>query len=189
MSGGSLIDYLSTITQLSSGFKEALKSQLEEEQYKPHQIIHAAGRIENRLWYLQSGFVRDYYFAPSGKEHTLNFYLENEMIFSYKGFWKETTDYYLEILSPSTLISLSYESLHLLLEQHEETRTLINIFIRKRYYQELFKSRLMTLTAEERYYQFRKNNPQIFRLASIRLIASYLNMTRENLSRLMGRET
>lgn len=188
MSVMSLIGYLSSLAPLSSDFSEALKNRLEKEQYKPRQIIHAAGQVENRLWYMHTGFARSYYFDQTGKEHTLSFYIENEIIFSYKGFWKETTDYYLEILSPSTLVSLSYDALKTLMEQHEETRTLINSITRKRYHQELFKSRLMTWTAEERYYQFRKNNPQIFRLASVRLIASYLNMTRENLSRLMAKE-
>jgi CRP-like cAMP-binding protein len=188
MSAESLIGYLSAITKLSPGLIEELKSGLDEEQYKPHQIIHAAGQIENRLWYMETGFARTYYFDQTGKEHTLSFYIKNEIIFSYKGYWKETTDYYLEVLTPTTLISLPYESLYKL-EQHEETKTLIHVFTRQRYYLELFKSRLMTWSAEERYYQFRKASPDIFKLASIRLIASYLNMTRENLSRLMGRET
>lgn len=188
MSGESLIGYLSAIIKLSPVFIEELKRGLDEEHYKPHQIIHASGQTENRLWYIETGFARSYYFDQTGKEHTLSFYLENEIIFSYKGFWKEPTDYYLEVLTPTILISLSYEALYKL-EQHEETKTLIHIFTRQRYYQELFKSRLMTWSAEERYYQFRKASPEIFKLASIRLIASYLNMTRENLSRLIGRET
>jgi CRP-like cAMP-binding protein len=189
MSVESLISYLSTITKLSPAYIGALRSSLEEEQYKPHQVIHAAGQVESRLWFIGTGFARSYYFDQTGKEHTLSFYLENEVIFSYKGFWGEATDYYLEVLAPATLISLPYEALNKFIEQYPETRALVNIFTRQRYYQELFKSRLMTWAAEERYHQFRKANPEIFKIASIRLIASYLNMTRENLSRLMGRET
>ena len=184
----SLIGYLSAIAKLSTGFTGALRSGLEEEQYKPHQIIHAAGQVENRLWFIETGFARSYYFDQAGKEHTLSFYLEKEIIFSYKGFWREAADYYLEVLAPAVLISFSYDSLSQFIDQYSETRTLINVFTRQRYYQELFKSRLMTWTAEERYYQFRKAHPDIFKIASVRLIASYLNMTRENLSRLMSRE-
>lgn len=187
MSVQSLIDQLSTLTRLSPAFIEELKSGLEVEYYRPHQIIHAAGQTESRLWYIEIGFARTYYFDQTGKEHTLSFHLEKEIIFSYSGYWKETTDYYFEVLTTTTLISLPYEYLYKL-EQHEATKILMKIFTRQRYYQDLFKSRLMTWAAEERYHQFRKANPDIFKFASIRLIASYLNMTRENLSRLMGRE-
>ena len=187
MGANSLIDHLSNLTPLSTAFKEELESGLEEEHYKPHQVIHAAGQVENRLWFVESGFARSYYFDQTGKEHTLSFYSEKEMIFSYKGYWKEVTDYYIEVLIPTTLIVIKYEDLYRLVDRYKETSTLMQIFIRQRHTQEQFKSRLMTWAAEERYHQFRKASPEIFKLASIRLIASYLNMTRENLSRLMGR--
>jgi CRP-like cAMP-binding protein len=183
-----LLSLLSSITELSPVFKEALSNHLKEEKYKAHQIIHAAGQVENRLWYLESGFARTYYFDPTGKEHTLAFYTTNEIIFSYKGFWKETSDYYLEVITESQLISLPYDALAYLIDHFPETRTLVAVFTRQLYYLELFKSRIMTWSAEERYAQFRKASPDIFKIASLRLIASYLNMTRENLSRLLGRE-
>jgi CRP-like cAMP-binding protein len=187
MSVESLIGYLSAITPLSPPFKEEMQAGLQTENYKARQIIHAAGQTENRLWYLESGFARTYYFDQAGKEHTLIFYEEKELIFSYKGFWKESTDYYLEVLKPSSLISLSYEYLTGLF-QLEETKILAQVFIRQRHQDDLFKSRMMTWTAEERYKQFRKIHPEIFGKTSVRLIASYLNMTRENLSRLISRD-
>src|SRR5476651_2301908 len=188
MSMESLIGYLSAITPLSTAFKEEMQASLRTENYKAHQIIHAAGQIENRLWYLETGFARTYYFDQSGKEHTLIFYLEKDLIFSYKGFWKEVADYYLEILEPSSLISLSYNSLSTL-SKYEETKILMEAITRQRYQHDLFKNRIMTWTAEERYIEYRKENPEIFRKASVRLIASYLNMTRENLSRLISRDS
>jgi CRP-like cAMP-binding protein len=185
----SLIGHLSTITNLSPAFIATLKPLMEVEIYKSHQVIHAAGQVENRFWYLDTGFARTYYFDQSGKEHTLKFFSEKEMLFSFQGFWKESTDYYIEILGPSELISLTYVHLSTLIQNFPETQILNQVFTRHYHHQELFKSRLMTWSAEERYYQFRKTKPDIFKKASIRLIASYLNMTRENLSRLMGRET
>lgn len=189
MSVDSLIGHLSNLTNLTPAFIEELKAATEVESYKPHQIVHAAGQVENRLWYLVTGFARTYYFDMTGKEHTISFYSKSEIIFSYKGYWKEQTDYYLEVVTVTILIALPYETLYRLMVQYEEATTLVRIITRQRYYQELFKSRLMTWVAEERYHQFRKNYPDVFKLASVRLIASYLNMTRENLSRLMGRET
>jgi CRP/FNR family transcriptional regulator, anaerobic regulatory protein len=189
MNTNQLLSHLGSVTDLSQAFKEALLSQLKEEKIKAHQIIHASGQVESRLWYLESGFARTYYFDGTGKEHTLVFYTTNDLIFFYKGFWREAADYYLEGITESNMISLSYDSLNTLLDRFPEAWKLVTIFTRKRYYLDSFKSRLMTWSAEERYAQFRKTSPEIFRLASIRLIASYLNMTRENLSRLMGRES
>jgi CRP-like cAMP-binding protein len=182
------ISYLASITELSTAFIEELNSQLKEEKYKAHQIIHSAGQVENRLWFLESGFARTYYFDQTGKEHTLSFFTENQLIFSYKGYWREATDYYLEIVSESKLISLSYEAITGLSQKFDETKKIIQLFKRQLYYDELYKSRLIALPAEERYIQFRKSNSGIFKIASVKLIASYLNMTRENLSRLIGRD-
>jgi len=188
MSVNSLIGYLSTITNLTPSLTERLSSEMEVETYKSHQIIHSAGQVENRFWFIDSGFARTYYFDSTGKEHTVAFYDDQSMLFSYQGFWKQSTDYYIEILGSSVLISLTYDRLSNYLQDYSEVKTLVQYFVRFQHQQELFKSRLMTWSAEERYYQFRKIHPEIFRKATVRLIASYLNMTRENLSRLMGRE-
>lgn len=183
-----LLELLFRITPLSLEFKRELPQVLHEENYRVHQIIHAAGQIENRLWFLETGLVRSYYFDATGKEHTLAFYTEMAVIFSYPGYWKEASDYYIEALSQVRLISLSYESLAILRSHHPEVSILTQHFMRRHHAQESYRCRLLTWAAEERYLQFRKSHPEIFRMASLRLIASYLNMTRENLSRLMGRD-
>ena len=183
----SLLNFLSDITPLTSLFKAELVLSLHIEHYMPRQIFHSAGQTENRLWFLEKGFARSYYFDPAGKEHTLVFYHENEMIFSQKGYWKEASDYYLEALQPVSLISLAYEELAKLFP-FPETKILIQYFLRQRHQQDIFKSRIMSWSAEERYKEFRKFYPEIFQKASVRLIATYLNMTRENLSRLIGRD-
>jgi CRP-like cAMP-binding protein len=188
MSTESLIGYLSTITNVSPNLQRDLERVHTVENYRPHQIFHAAGQIENRLWYLQSGFARSYYFDQTGKEHTLNFYQERDLIFSYKGLWKESSDYYLEAVEDTTLISITYQALNELLANYPETKTLTQVFTRHRYNEDLFKSRLMTWHADERYKQFRKTHSNIFKRASVRLIASYLNMSRENLSRLISKD-
>jgi CRP-like cAMP-binding protein len=184
----SFISFLANITDLSSGFTTELNLLLKEEKYKAHQIIHSAGQVENRFWYLENGFARTYYFDQTGKEHTLSFFTEKQLIFSYKGYWREATDYYLEIVTDSILISVNYEAVSVLLKKFEETKFLIHVFKRQLYYNDLNKSRLIALPAEERYIQFRKSNPEIFKIATVKLIASFLYMTRENLSRLIGKD-
>jgi CRP-like cAMP-binding protein len=182
----SFLNFLAAITPLPPAYISDVERSLHTEHYKSRQIFHAAGQTENRLWFIEKGFARSYYFDPAGKEHTLVFYKENDLIFSYKGYWSEPTDYYLEALQPSSLISLAYGEMSKIFPL-AETKALVQYFIRQRNQQDIFKSRIMGWSAEERYKQFRKVYPEIFRMASVRVIATYLNMTRENLSRLMGR--
>ena len=184
-----MIEYLSSFTTLSEPFIQEITKWFKTEHYKSHQILHAPGQTENRLWFIKQGFARTYYFDRSGREHTLHFYNLKDFIFSYQGLWKESSDYYIEVLDESELLSAPYEQIMNWLDAYPEAKIISAVLSRHRYHQELFKARLMTWSAEERYVQYRKFDPDVFRKASLRLIASYLNMTRENLSRLMGRET
>lgn len=188
MNATAIIEYLSSLSFLSDALKTELQKKVIREEYRPHQVIHAAGHTENRLWFIDKGFARTYYLESSGKEHTLSFYLDHSMVWSNQGYWNEPADYYLEILEPSVILSLTYKVLHHLNDEYPETVELVQQLIRLQYHQDLQKNRLLGMTAEERYQQVRKRMPELFRRASVRLIATYLNMTRENLSRLMGRD-
>jgi CRP-like cAMP-binding protein len=188
MNTSAIIDYLSSLSFLSEALQTELQKMVIREEYRPHQVIHAAGHTENRLWFIEKGFARTYYLEPSGKEHTLSFYPENQLVWSNPGYWHEPVDHYLEVLEPSVLLSLTYRVLHQLNDLYPETVELVQQLIRQQYHRDLQKNRLLGMTAEERYRQVRRLMPELFRRASVRLIASYLNMTRENLSRLMGRD-
>jgi len=183
MQKASFVEYLSSITTLSAAFKDELMLNLQVEKYTGHQIINAAGQTENRLWFINEGFVRAYYFDREGKQRTLKFYSENDLIFSYNGFWKEASEYYLESLQSSTMLSLSYKNLNKLFK-YLETGDLIKMFIIQQQQKDNFKLMLMNETSKDRCRHFRETHPEIFRKTSAGLIASYLNVTREYLSRL-----
>lgn len=188
MNASPFIQFLAGLTTLPAPLEEALAKLVVREVYKPHQIVHAAGQTESRCWFLESGLARTYYLDRSGKEHTLAFYQEGQLIWSVQGFWNEPVDYYLEVLEPSVLLAIAYASFNELTATFQATGSLVQALIRQQYNQELVKNRLLALPAEERYLQVRKNMPELFRRVSVRLIATYINMTRENLSRLMGRD-
>lgn len=182
------MEFLSAMTPLSGSLKAALDELLVRESYRPHQVIHAAGHTENRCWFIETGFVRTYYPDAAGKEHTLNFYIQNEIVWSNQGYWNEAVDHYLEVLEPSVVWSLTYKVLHQLHEAYPESVELVQQLIRHQYHEDLQKNRLLAMNAETRYRELRRWKPELFRRASVRLIASYLNMTRENLSRLISRK-
>lgn len=184
----SLVDFLASLADPSSELLAELNTLIRQEFYHNHQVFQGAGQVENRLWYLPQGLVRAYYFDVSGKEHTLHFFLGGEVIFSWQGVFQEPADYYLEALEPTHLVAINYTTVESLRTRFPEFKVMANTIVRRRLLQDHFYSRLMTWSAEERYRQFRKVNPVIFQRVSVRLIATYLNMTRENLSKLISHD-
>lgn len=182
------IERLSGLAHLSAELKEELAFSLVAEHYRSHQVIHATGQVETRFWYIAEGLVRTYDFDLSGREQTFAFFRHQDLLFSFEGYWKEKSNHYIEVLETSMLVSLSYEHLHALLTRFPEMQDLVKIFVRQYLHQERYRHHLLTLTAKERYLHLRKSRPELFRHVSVRLLATYLHITRESLSRLMGRD-
>jgi CRP-like cAMP-binding protein len=183
----SIYNLFSNITNLSPEFKLELSEKSGEEKYKAHQIIQAAGQMENRLYFIESGFGRNYYYDHHGNEHTVRFWKTGDLLFSYEGYYQVPSYFYTEIMEESKVITLNYTVLHELDTRFQEIAILIKSFLIKYQQEEYEKQKLIALQAEERYLLFRQNNPTIFQKAPTRIIASYLNITRETLARYIGR--
>jgi CRP-like cAMP-binding protein len=182
-----LFSLLSNITRLSASFQKALKENLGNERYKPHQILHAAGQLENRLYYLQSGLARNYYYDDHGNEHTVRFWEAGDILFSYEGYYKVPSYFYTEIIEHAELITISYNHLYDLDLKYPETAIIIKEIFLRFNREEYEKRKLIALPAEERYQILRKKKPGFFEKLPNRIIASYLHMTRETLTKFIGK--
>ncbi|MCD8739070.1 cyclic nucleotide-binding domain-containing protein [Mucilaginibacter roseus] len=187
MSVEDIIAELAKITALSPGLTDRLRTLLISEVYHPRQVIASPGHNQHRLWLVESGIIRSYYPDERGREITQAFYTANDLIFFWEGYLAQRTDHYLEALHNVNLYSLRYTDLDTL-RDFPETETLFRYFILQQRRTELFRNRLLLQSADQRYRQYRKAYPGIFREVPLRLIASFLHMTRENLSRLIGRD-
>jgi CRP-like cAMP-binding protein len=182
------INFLASITDLSPGFILDLAADLTGEHYKRHQIILGEGQIEDRVWYLKSGLARSYIYDDQEKQYTLRFWNPNEVIFSYAGFLKGPSKEYTELLTESELYSCTYAKVGQLMDDYPEARKIVGA-VNRRYLQKDYKrSQLHSLKTKERYDLFKEENPEIFKKVPLWIIASYLHMTRENLSRIISKE-
>jgi hypothetical protein len=187
MSVEEIIAELAKIVALSPDFKRSLHELFISETYLAHQVIDSPGNHHHRIWLVESGIVRSYYFDERGKEITQAFYVRNDLIFFWEGYLAQRTDHYLDALQNVKLQTLRYTDLEGL-KGFPEMEPLLRYFILQQRRIELFRCRLLLQNADQRYRQFRNAHPVIFRDVPLRLIASYLNMTRENLSRLIGKK-
>ncbi|SHM93245.1 Crp/Fnr family transcriptional regulator [Mucilaginibacter sp. OK098] len=174
--------------QFSNDFKSALEPQLHVEIYKNKQIIHAAGQVETNLYLIESGFARSYYYDRKGTEHTVRFWTSGDLIFSYEGYYKVPSFYYTEFMDISHAIAFSYADLIDLQKKFPEMSVLTKHMLLKNHKEEYERQNILTLPANERYERLLEHNHTIFKRSPAKFIASYLNMSRETLARLMGKQ-
>jgi CRP-like cAMP-binding protein len=135
---------------------------------------------------VNKGCLRCYSVDSSGKEHVVQFAIEEWWISDlYSFFTNEPSTFNIDALEDSEL---------LLLEQNSYERLLQEIPAFERLFRKLFENRLIanerrinaTLSdsAEERYLSFLKNYPSIAQRVPLTQIASYLGITPESLSRI-----
>jgi CRP-like cAMP-binding protein len=182
-----LLKFISEHADLSPELITDLERRLKEEYYKTHQILHGAGQQENQLYFLERGLIRNYYYDHHGNEHTVKFWEANDILFSYQGYYAVPSYFYTEIIEASTLITLSYASLHELDTMYPEVADLIKSLLLRYQQQEYEIQKLIALPPEERYITLRTKSPNLFQKVPARIIASYLHLTRETLTRYIGR--
>ncbi len=178
---------LNEVGVFSAQFKTDLEEMVHEERYKTKQILYAAGQVQLSLLLIKNGFARDYYYDHNGQEYTVRFWKPGDIIFSYEGYYKVQSFYYTEFLDQSEVLVLSYQDLFELQKNHRDVFPLIRHIVLKNRCEDYERQRILTLTANARYKQLLKQNHLIFQKSPVRFIASYLNMSRETLARLMSK--
>jgi CRP-like cAMP-binding protein len=183
-----LIKFITEHGNLSPELITDLEGRLKEEYYKTHQILHAAGQQENRIYFIEKGLIRNYYYDHHGNEHTVRFWEANDILFSYQGYYAVPV---LFLHGDHRSINLNHIKLCLLAREldikYPETTGLIKNML-LRYQQEEYEiQKLIALPPEERYITLRTKSPNLFKKVPARIIASYLHLTRETLTRYISR--
>lgn len=168
---------------------EALQKGMLQKKVKKGEIILHEGDAVNHLYYVQKGLLRSYTIDHKGKEHIF--------LFSSEG-WMITDGEALDNNSPAVLFIDALEDSEIqVMEKQLFQAALIstqglnqmNLLLRKRIYTLEKRVRmLMSATALERYEHFLETYPQITQRVPQRMIASYLGITPEALSKIRGEQ-
>ena len=74
-----------------------------EEQYQPRTVLLEAGRKADRLFYVKKGVLRAAY-VDDGRDITLQFFFEGQVIASIESFFKGTaSEYSIETIEATTV--------------------------------------------------------------------------------------
>ncbi|MEN9638820.1 MAG: hypothetical protein RLZZ262_688 [Bacteroidota bacterium] len=156
-----------------------------EKQVAKGEILQHSGDTQIQAFFVKSGLLRSYYLDNKGKEHTFMFAPENWFIMDFSPLTNipcaqltidalENSEIY--VIPKSLVINI-----HKLPE--EELKNQIQRFINRIGTLQTRVVMLMSATAEERYVDFLKTYPNIAQRVPQKMIAAYLGITPESLSR------
>jgi len=152
---------------------------------KKHQFLVQIGDEVKHTYWVNKGLLRAVYTDDKDKEYILQFAMENWWITDYPAYFMQTkATVNVDCLENTELLCLSYENREkLCAEMHK-----VEYFFRKKAnngYVALQKRMLSFLTqnAKERYEILLQQYPNLFQRASKTIIATYLGVSRETLSR------
>lgn len=179
-----LIDYFENFLPLEEEVKSILKEVFKERRIKRRQFILQEGDVCKHNTFVVEGCFKMYLVDTNGKEHNLQFAIENWWIGDIGSFHsEEPSRLYIEAMENSVILQIKKE---------DQLQLFVDYPIFNRIFRVLAENAMVSLqnrilqnissTAEERYLQFSKNHAQLFNRISNVQIASYLGMTPEFLS-------
>ncbi|WP_461078193.1 Crp/Fnr family transcriptional regulator [Spirosoma flavus] len=182
----SILLHIAKHITLTQPEEELFVSMLRVKKVKRKQLIEQPGFVSTHRTYVVAGAFRAYFVGPDGQEHTLSLAVDDGMVGDPGSFLlRQPATLFVEALEESTIIQWSYESEQLLLEKIPQFAVammrraqLIALTIQQRVIAQL------SQTAEERYDEFAQNHPLLLQRIPLYIIASYLGMSREFLSKI-----
>nr|WP_314490959.1 Crp/Fnr family transcriptional regulator [uncultured Chryseobacterium sp.] len=143
------------------------------------------GEICRNTFFVEKGLLRMYSIDKNGKEHIIQFAPENWLIGDRSSlYFSEKSNYYIEAVEDSEVSVLSRDFFNKLLEEFPNSIEKSDLVLQK--HVKSLQDRINSLlgeTAEERYLKFIRMYPDLLLRVPQWMVASYLGITPESLSR------
>ena len=186
-----ILDNIKRYVNLSSEEEERLTSIIKTSKVKKKQFIIQPGFVCQSRTYIVDGAFRVFYLDEDGKEHTVSIGIEDWFVTDFYSYINQTPALnFAEALEDSTIFQMRYEDIeplckeiHSLSEYFRRTTEKAFAFSRRRVISNISK------TAEERYDEYVANYPHIVNRVPQYVLASYLGMSPEFLSKIRKLKT
>lgn len=181
-----LIDYINKIVELTEAEEKTLLSVVRTRRYLKGQYLMQQGDVCSFSAFILNGCTKTFYLDEQGQQHVVMFSIEDWWTSDLASFITQTpSDFNVQCVENTDVVLFPYETHDKLLEEVP----ILERFFRKiaeRAYVASQKRvvRNLSMSAKERYLYFRKQYPLIEQRVPQYLIASYLGITKEFLSKI-----
>lgn len=183
--------YLTQKANVAQADADALLRLCETRTYSKGELLLARGGINQHIFFVESGLLRYYSIDSKGKEHILQFAPENWWLSDRNNLCSNApSDYFIDAYEETVVVLLNQAFIDRAVEISEEFRS-YHQHILQRHISQLYHriNLLIGRSATERYLEFLKTYPNITQRVPQWMIASYLGITPEALSRIRRERT
>ena len=180
-----LFQHFEKYIKLSDELKSALNDRISFAVFKKGELVHDASKICTKSYFIQKGLFRAY-FIKDGKEISEYFPAENEWSNSPKSFITRQKDiYYIDAIENSETFCLNVDDLVFLFEHYPEMERYSRLSMGTVFGHLMERiTSLRFTTAKEKYEHFIRTYDDIYHRIPLGMVASYLGIAQETLSRI-----
>jgi len=180
-----MTNYLAKVFEVPAERLSLCSVQYETKKVSKGELLLQYGEVCRNTFFVEKGLLRMFSIDKNGKEHIIQFAPENWLIGDRSSlYFSEKSNYYIEAVEDSEVSVLQRDFFNNLLEEFPNSIEKNDLVLQK--HVKSLQDRINSLlgeTAEERYLKFIKMYPDLLLRVPQWMVASYLGITPESLSR------
>ena len=184
-----LFESLEKYIPLSANDKALLIENLRERKVKKGQFLVHEGAVSRCTNFVNEGSVRTYFIDPNGQEHIVQFAIEGWWISDLNSFIMQApATFNVQAIEDCAILELPFENLEVLYDKIPRLDRYFRIITQRAFV--AFQQRVVqniSMGAEDRYLAFQQKYPKIELRIPQKLVASYLGISAEFLSKIKKR--
>ncbi|MEO9485702.1 MAG: Crp/Fnr family transcriptional regulator [Ekhidna sp.] len=184
-----ILDNIARYVKLSDDEIEQFISKLKTTRIKKRQFVIQPGFISDYRNYIVEGAVRVFYLDELGKEHTVSIGIEDWYFTDFYSYLNRSpAEYFAEALEDSLILQMRYDDVEELCARIHPLCQYFRLYSERALSYSLKRTiSNISKTSEERYWEYVNKYPQIANRVPQYVLASYLGISPESLSRIRSR--
>jgi CRP-like cAMP-binding protein len=177
---------LQTFAHFNQGELDKIVACFKPKQVKKNNLLLEQGNVCKEFYYIQTGGLRTFFIDKNGHEKTRYIMLDNQVGTTLTSFISQQPSFELmEAIEDTQLLAINHQDFYQLNKKMDHWKIFYHTILERAYsFQNKKIESLVTLSAKQRYEQLLKDHPVFVQRLSNKVLASYLDMREETLSRL-----